>query len=178
MEKTKNWFRLILDRKTHNAKFRLYTGTGQEINLQIQSELEKSTKQVNKLLNHIDQLEEVIAGQTNEMELLRDIVSTKDTEIADREENVLRTKQNIQVMKQMYTQQLKEQMDNALADIVPNNPKCALLRVEIIYDQYNDAGTHMYSHQVATTIDPRQKKNEIAIRLRSLFAYLKASKPK
>lgn len=201
MQKQINWFRLILDRKTHDAKFRTYTGTGQEINLQIQAELDKATKQVNELLNRIDRLEELNTCQANIIErqlqtiheasanaskqlqheesitILEETIAERDAEIHTLKTNAVIIKQKIQLMEQTHIQQLKDQLDGLLADSVPKNRKCALLRVEITYDQYDDAGMQIHSQRVATTINPRQQKNEIAIRLRNLLEYLKTRKP-
>jgi hypothetical protein len=192
-----NWFRVILDRKTHDAKFRLYNGTGQEINLQIQAELDKATKQINDLLNRIDLLKEINATQDNIIQtqltdirkasenaeqilvqeetiaVLEEAILDKDNQIEALQTKAALATQKLRTIEQSYEQQLKDQLDATLADSIPKNSKCALVRVEITFDQYDDGGIHIHSERVATVINPRQQKNEIATRLRNLLDYLK-----
>lgn len=52
-----NWFRIKFDRNTHDAKFQVFTGAShQEINLQVQAELNKTTRTLNEYIRRCEDL--------------------------------------------------------------------------------------------------------------------------
>lgn len=69
MGKIINWFRVKFDRNTHDAKFQLFTGNcHQEINLQVQAELDKTSRRLNECIIEIDALRETNTNLQNDVE--------------------------------------------------------------------------------------------------------------
>jgi len=76
-----NWIRTRLDRHTHDVKFEIQRGTGQEINLQTQSQLDKAIRDADNLRNQNDALIKKLHTKEKEIaQLKKDL--TKAQEVA------------------------------------------------------------------------------------------------
>lgn len=67
-----NWFRVKFDRNTHDAKFQVFTGAShQEINLQVQAELNKTTRALNECITRYEALKEENESLKKELDQLK-----------------------------------------------------------------------------------------------------------
>ncbi len=159
-----NWFRIVFDRKTHDAKFRIHRGTGQEINLQIQAELNKQLKRNNDLQNEIDHVKRQLG----------DFVKTNNA-LRIQNEYLL---QNAHASDQMQGSDpnTMEYAKDALSGYAINaDPEVALIRLEVAYDAYDNYSSIIDSKRIATVLNPRESKKEIATRMDTLLSAIGAT---